>query len=90
MKFTPPPVNKKLELNSVAKVHCKAQGTPTPLVHWEKSDLGADDFPSHISDMNGTLHFNGVLMEDKGNYVCTASSSQGNITASIYIDVVGK
>lgn len=90
MKFSPPPVNKKLELGSLAKVHCKAQGTPPPIVRWEKEGLGADNLPAHITDMNGTLHFNGVLIDDKGKYICTASNSQGVINITVLIDVVGK
>ncbi|KAJ8952010.1 hypothetical protein NQ318_023450, partial [Aromia moschata] len=42
----------------------------------------------HVTDMNGTLHFNSVQAEDKGKYICFASNSQGNINASIIIDVV--
>lgn len=36
LKFSPPPVNKRLELNVSAKIHCKVQGTPTPNVVWYK------------------------------------------------------
>lgn len=90
LRFAPPPVNKKLELDTVAKIHCKAQGTPPPLIHWEKNGISSDNFPSHITDMNGTLHFNRVTSEDKGKYNCIASNSQGTINASINIDVVGK
>ncbi|KRT79751.1 Immunoglobulin, partial [Oryctes borbonicus] len=88
LKFVPPPVNKKLELGTVAKIHCKAQGTPPPIIHWEKLGSGLDGFASHVTDMNGTLHFNGVLIEDKGKYLCTASNSQGVINATVNIDVV--
>ncbi|KAG5887633.1 hypothetical protein JTB14_030903 [Gonioctena quinquepunctata] len=88
LRFVPAPVNKKMELGSVAKIHCKAQGTPPPIIRWEKEGVSAENFPSHITDMNGTLHFNGVLTEDKGRYHCFASNSQGVINASINIDVV--
>ncbi|XP_056630465.1 tyrosine-protein kinase-like otk [Diorhabda sublineata] len=88
LKFVPAPVNKKMELGSVAKVHCKAQGTPPPIIRWEKEGIPVENVSNHISDMNGTLHFNGVLAEDKGRYNCIASNSQGIINASINIDVV--
>lgn len=56
---------------------------------WYKN--GADSFPKHVRDeLNGTLHFNGVLEEDKGNYTCVASNSQGQINHTIKIDVVSK
>ncbi|XP_066148461.1 tyrosine-protein kinase-like otk [Euwallacea fornicatus] len=88
LRFAPPPVNKKLELDSVAKVHCKAQGTPPPLIRWEKEGVSLENSPGHITDMNGTLHFNKVTSKDKGKYNCVASNSQGTINASITIDVV--
>lgn len=90
LKFAPAPVNKKLELGSTAKIHCKAQGTPPPNIRWEKQGVGAEGMANHITDMNGTLHFNGVLGEDKGKYTCTASSVQGKINVTVNIDVVGK
>lgn len=34
LKFVPQPTSKNLELGSIGKVHCKAQGTPTPQVKW--------------------------------------------------------
>lgn len=83
-------MSKKLELGSSTKVHCKTQGTPPPMVHWQKEGMSSGGFPSHITDMNGTLHFNGVTADDKGKYICTASNSQGVINITITIDVVGK
>jgi PTK7 protein tyrosine kinase 7 len=71
-------------------VHCKAQGTPPPIINWEKDGVPFDYSSSHISSMNGTLIFNGVLNKDKGNYSCIASNSQGVINVTITIDVVGK
>ncbi|XP_049818560.1 tyrosine-protein kinase-like otk isoform X2 [Aethina tumida] len=88
LRFSPPPVNKKMELGSVAKIHCKAQGTPPPNIHWEKEGVRSENLSSHITDMNGTLHFNGVQAEDKGRYSCIASNSQGTIQANITIEVV--
>lgn len=90
LRFVPPPVNKKLELDSVGRIHCKAQGTPPPIIRWEKDGISSENFPGHISDVNGTLHFNRVTANDKGKYNCIASNSQGTINASITIDVVGK
>ncbi|XP_043676096.1 tyrosine-protein kinase-like otk [Vespula pensylvanica] len=87
LKFSPPPVNKRLELGSTAKVSCKAQGATNPMVKWIKEGDG-EDFPKHVQDINGTLHFNGVLEEDKGRYTCIASNMQGSINHTINIDVV--
>lgn len=34
LKFMPQPTSKNLELGILGKLHCKAQGTPTPQVQW--------------------------------------------------------
>lgn len=34
LKFAPQPTSKTLELGSVGKVHCKAHGTPSPVIKW--------------------------------------------------------
>ncbi|XP_034939259.1 tyrosine-protein kinase-like otk [Chelonus insularis] len=87
LKFSPPPVDKRLELNSTTKVYCKAQGATNPTVRWMKEGQG-EKFPEHVQDINGTLHFNGVVEGDKGRYICIASNSQGSINHTINIEVV--
>ncbi|CAK9831165.1 Inactive tyrosine-protein kinase 7 [Anthophora retusa] len=87
LKFSPQPVDKRLELGSTAKVPCKSQGATNPSVRWIKEGAG-EEFPRHVQDINGTLHFNGVLEEDKGRYTCIASNAQGSINHTISIDVV--
>jgi hypothetical protein len=47
-------------------------------------------FPEHVQDLNGTLYFNRVSHEDKGQYTCVATNSQGIINATIEVDVIGK
>lgn len=34
LKFAPAPTSKNLELGSIGKIHCKAQGTPSPQITW--------------------------------------------------------
>lgn len=36
LKFSPRPVNKKLELGSSARVYCRAQGALPPIIKWFK------------------------------------------------------
>ncbi|XP_014232108.1 inactive tyrosine-protein kinase 7-like [Trichogramma pretiosum] len=86
LKFSPEPVNRRLEFNSTAKISCKAQGSTAPTLRWSK--VGSSELPKHVQDLNGTLHFSGVLESDKGNYTCVASNSQGEISHTIKIDVV--
>ncbi|KAL1399872.1 hypothetical protein pipiens_007883 [Culex pipiens pipiens] len=87
LRFTPkPPTSKNLELGSVAKIHCKAQGTPTPSVHWTSE--GKPDLPESVEDVNGTLIFRTVSSDHRGNYTCVASNSQGEISALVAVNVV--
>ncbi|XP_066909298.1 inactive tyrosine-protein kinase 7 isoform X1 [Halyomorpha halys] len=88
LKFAPKPVSTHLELGTPKKVHCKAHGATPPFVKWIKEGYIEGEFPSHISDINGTLHFNKVQADDKGKYTCIASNFQGIINATIDIDVV--
>lgn len=90
LKFIPAPVNRKLELGSNAKIYCKAGGSTPPVVKWMKMDARSPEWPPHIRDDNGTLHFNRVLSTDTGKYMCVATSSQGIINATIDVDVIGK
>uniref|UniRef100_A0A146LW09 Tyrosine-protein kinase-like otk n=3 Tax=Lygus hesperus TaxID=30085 RepID=A0A146LW09_LYGHE len=88
LKFVPRPINTNLELDTVRKVHCRAQGAAPPVIKWIKDDVEGEGFPEHVSDINGTLHFNKVQSSDKGTYTCIASNYQGIINATIEIDVV--
>ncbi|KAM7346076.1 protein tyrosine kinase 7 [Cochliomyia hominivorax] len=85
LKFMPQPTSKNLELGSVGKVHCKAQGTPAPQVKWLK-DFN-EELPDTLEDINGTLTFKNVSAEHRGNYTCVASNSQGQINATVSINV---
>lgn len=85
----PAPVSRKLELGSNAKIYCKAGGSTAPVVKWSKIDVRSLDWPPHIRDDNGTLHFNQVLNTDSGKYMCVAANSQGIINVTIDVDVIG-
>lgn len=39
LKFVPQPTSKNLELGTLSKVHCKAQGTPAPQVKWMRVSI---------------------------------------------------
>lgn len=48
------------------------------------------EWPSHIKEVNGTLHFHTVKHSDKGRYTCVARNAEGLINATIYVDVGGE
>lgn len=90
LKFVPSPVSRNLELGSNTKVHCKAKGSPPPIVRWIKEGQQPYlEWPPHIRDDNGTLRFTGVLAQDAGRYTCVATSTQGLINATVRLDVIG-
>ncbi|XP_031627847.1 tyrosine-protein kinase-like otk [Contarinia nasturtii] len=86
LKFTPPPTSKGLEIGSVAKIHCKAQGTPTPQIQWTKDST--NNLPDSVEDINGTLIFKNVSESNRGNYTCRAASNQGEISATVIVTPV--
>ncbi|XP_017040536.1 tyrosine-protein kinase-like otk [Drosophila ficusphila] len=86
LKFMPQPTSKNLELGTLSKVHCKAQGTPAPQVKWMRETQLP--LPANVTDQNGTLIFNQVSNEQRGQYTCIASNSQGQISATVSINVV--
>ena len=88
LKFRPPPVNRKLELSSVTRIHCKAEGQSEPAVRWLKD--GKSELPAHVEDVKGVLVFNKVERSDAGRYTCVASNSQGTINKTIAVEVVGE
>lgn len=51
-------------------------------------DAANDSLPEHVDDINGTLIFRNVSAEHRGNYTCVASNSQGQINATVSINVV--
>uniref|UniRef100_A0A1B0CEU7 Tyrosine-protein kinase-like otk n=1 Tax=Lutzomyia longipalpis TaxID=7200 RepID=A0A1B0CEU7_LUTLO len=66
LKFMPRPTSKNLELGAMGKLHCKAQGTPSPQVKWRRDGpLGIDET---VDDVNGTLIFRNVTSTHSGNY----------------------
>ncbi|XP_014667914.1 PREDICTED: inactive tyrosine-protein kinase 7-like [Priapulus caudatus] len=92
LKFTPEPVNKRLELGGDGKLWCKASGVVPPKITWVKvSDGGRAQvtWPDHITDSNGTLIVKGVKASDAGQYTCVATSAQqGVINKTITVDVI--
>ncbi|XP_071450356.1 inactive tyrosine-protein kinase 7 [Hetaerina americana] len=88
LKFLPRPVNKRLELGSLGKLYCKAQGATPPGVRWMKAGAPLLEFPAHVHDNNGILILNGVQRSDAGQYTCIATNEQGIINATIEVEVI--
>ncbi|XP_047999904.1 tyrosine-protein kinase-like otk [Leguminivora glycinivorella] len=86
LRFDPKPFNKKIELNTPGKIHCKVAGGLSPTVQWF---LNVEDaLPEGLSSANGTLHVASAEKRHVGNYTCRATDGNHTITAEIHLDVV--
>lgn len=70
--------------NWVWKLVCNSPCTFT----LSAQDATNGSLPEHVDDINGTLIFRNVSAEHRGNYTCLASNSQGQINATVSINVV--
>ncbi|CAH4037439.1 unnamed protein product [Pieris brassicae] len=86
LRFEPAPYNKKLELNSLGKIHCKVAGGVAPTVQWFLND--EEPLPESITSSNGTLLITEAKREHAGQYTCKATDGDKSITAKITVDVV--
>ena len=87
LKFITKPINQHLELNSKAKILCRAHASGDVSINW--TFVNGTKLPSHVkSDRNGTLVFDTVKKTDEGWYNCTATSvKEKPISVSIKVDV---
>ncbi|OUC48405.1 immunoglobulin domain protein, partial [Trichinella nativa] len=84
LKFSPRPVDRKLELNSDVQIPCRAVGHAPTKVKWLRlSSLSTDgtetqyqqpltNLSPHIRDKDGMLYFHNAQFDDAGYYMCVA------------------
>lgn len=65
LKFMPQPTSKNLELGSVSKVHCKAQGTPPPQVKWMRVSVGQGFHQIPSNNPSSRITGNPIAIADK-------------------------
>lgn len=70
-----------------AQFRCEASGIPTPIITWER--LGFD-LPKGALARNGLLIIPSAGPEDAGTYICKAVNSEGDDSANVQLDVIGK
>ena len=86
LKFiSTPPTEKKIELGTTAKLHCK---TNYPLdVKWVRND--SKQFLDNVLEENGTLIIVEAVYGNQGYYTCVANSSI-HVTTYVYVVVSPK
>nr|XP_027205598.1 protein turtle-like [Dermatophagoides pteronyssinus] len=65
-------------------LHCRAHGTPTPTVLWQKDNSLVQNSAS-IRVHGGELILKSIQKEDTGTYVCIAKNRQGSISANTQV-----
>nr|XP_042114573.1 protein turtle homolog A isoform X3 [Peromyscus maniculatus bairdii] len=85
---TPPLVLEVKELEAVT-LRCVARGSPQPYVTWKfrGQDLGKGQ--GQVQVQNGTLWIRRVERGSAGDYTCRASSTEGSVTHTTQLLVLG-
>nr|XP_015910422.2 Down syndrome cell adhesion molecule-like protein 1 isoform X1 [Parasteatoda tepidariorum] len=89
-KWIKEPQSVEMELGSAVTLDCAASGYPEPRITWSrmKGSLSVD---SPLTVRNGSLHFNPLLNEHRGDYVCEARNSVGlKLRKIITLSVLGE
>ena len=71
-----------VSLHSLSRITCTESGDPEPNVTWTKNGTYFVN--------NNTLTIKNVTLEDADQYECTAENRAGKISATVWIDVLGK
>ncbi|XP_068699347.1 basement membrane-specific heparan sulfate proteoglycan core protein-like isoform X3 [Montipora foliosa] len=70
--------------NSNVSLQCNASGIPEPEISWKKD---GGDIPNRHSVVQGALKLSGLVSEDDGQYICTASNVAGGSAISVNLIV---
>ena len=70
-----------------AEFRCEASGIPSPIITWER--LGFN-LPKGALARNGLLIIPSAGPEDAGTYICKAVNSEGDDSAKVQLEVIGK
>ena len=79
-----PPAKVVARLGGILRLNCLATGDPQPVISWKK--LGGQLPAGRSQQINGALVITSVVMEDKGSYICVATSA-GVFNMETYTEV---
>ncbi len=88
MLFLNGKLNRALVGNNFS-IECVIAGWPKPIVEWEKY---SDILPDKRNEvLHGTLYLYDIRLDDRGTYICRASSSNGqsDIAYTALLEVLG-
>ena len=68
-----PPAKVVALLRGTLRINCRASGDPKPVIRWKKQ---GGQLPRRRSQqINGSLVIRDITINDKGNYICVATSA---------------
>ncbi|OTF69930.1 hypothetical protein BLA29_006867, partial [Euroglyphus maynei] len=71
--------------------HCRAVGTPSPILTWQKDGIQIDPNPPsieiHNDQCSSSLYLNNVTVRDAGWYQCTAQNQSGTVTTRARLNI---
>ena len=68
-----PPAKVVASLRGTLRINCRASGDPKPVITWKKH---GEQLPvGRSQQINGSLVIRDITMNDKGNYICVATSA---------------
>ena len=68
-----PPTKVFVRLKGTLRINCRAFGDPKPVIRWKKQ--GGQLPVGRSQQINGSLVIRDMTMNDKGNYICVATSA---------------
>ena len=84
--ITTPPVVKETE--STLELGCLATGAPLPTITWSRNGITFDPADTRVFLSGGNLTVSNVSAGDSGDYHCIATSTAGQVSASVSVAVV--
>ncbi|KAI2798215.1 Protein turtle B [Blomia tropicalis] len=79
-----PPETVFVKTGDSLTVHCRAHGTPTPTVIWQKDNSQLQNSATvHVH--GGELHLKGITEKETGTYVCIAKNRQGTLQTNTQV-----
>ena len=69
---------------------CEATGNPPPSITWFKDGDILMPINGRVSIINQVVFITSLYSTDEGNYTCVASNSEGSVSDSTLITVLGE
>ncbi|XP_057706323.1 vascular endothelial growth factor receptor kdr-like isoform X1 [Corythoichthys intestinalis] len=76
--------------SSTLMLNCLAHGDPSPNITWYKNGVLLAEGPGITLKMDGVLTIERVKKDDEGLYKCMAANSEGAVTSSASVSVLGE